>query len=58
MIMKATIDGMKDTTLKDEERNGEIVRLSHSTTHKSRALLCETHRWQGSSLVLRYPYPP
>jgi hypothetical protein len=46
------------TTLKGEERNGKTIRLSHSTTHKSRAPLCETHRQQGFCLVLRYPYPP
>jgi hypothetical protein len=56
--MKATIDGTKSTTLQEKERNGEIVRLSHSTTHKSRAPLCETHRQQGFCLVLRYPYSP
>jgi hypothetical protein len=56
--MKATIDETKSTTLQEKERNGKTVRLRHSTTHKSRAPLCETHRQQGFCLVLRYPYPP
>ena len=56
--MKATIDETKSTRLQEKERNGETFRLSHLTTHKTRAPLCETHRQQGFCLVLRYPYPP
>lgn len=56
--MKATIDGTKRTTLQEKERNGETVRLSHSTTHMPRTPVCKTHRQQGFCLVLRYPYPP
>lgn len=55
--MKVTIDKTDTTALKDGERNGETVRLNQSTTHDSRALLCETHRSQGHSLVLRHRYP-
>ena len=35
--MKATIDETKVATLEDGRKNGEIVRLKQSTTHKSRS---------------------
>lgn len=55
--MKVTINGTMTSTLKDGERNGQTNRPSQSTTHESRALLCETHRSQGFPLVLRLRYP-
>ena len=55
--MKTTMDETKDTALEDGDGNGKNGSTWAATTHKSRALLCETHRSQGAALALKHRYP-